>query len=48
MKTAWENEDHSVHTRVAVYDRRMPENTTQLNKARETNPSEGSQMTCVC
>lgn len=28
MKTAWENEDHSVHTREAVYDR-MPENTTQ-------------------
>lgn len=29
MKTAWESEDHSVHTREAVYDRRMPENTTQ-------------------
>jgi len=48
MKTAWENEDHSVHTRVAVYDRGMPENTTQLNQANETNPSEGSQRTCVC
>lgn len=29
MKTAWENEDHSVHTKEAVYDRRMPENTAR-------------------
>lgn len=35
MKTAWENEDHSVHTREVVYDWRMPENTAQLNKASE-------------